>query len=337
MRDKLRDLQRYTGAHAARGFFEGMARLGQLHPHADPARHGVEVLRDIPYQPGGLREHTLDVYRPTTPGPHPALLYVHGGGFRILSKETHWIMGLAFARRGFAVFNIGYRLAPQHPYPAAIQDACAAYAWVVQNAYRWDADPQHLVVAGESAGANLALSLAVAACFERPEPWAKAVFDSGVVPGAVLPACGLLQVTDPERFRRRKPKLSRFVEDRVSEVSHAYVGKDAVPGGAGLDLADPLLLLEGNTQPQRPLPPMFVPVGTADVLLDDTRRLGIALRHRGAVCETAYYPKEVHAFHAFVMREAAQKCWRDTFDFLQRQGMAVAPAPKVRTARGWPR
>ena len=51
------------------------------------------------------------------------MLYVHGGGFRILSKDTHWIMGLAFARRGFLVFNIGYRLAPKHPFPAAIADA----------------------------------------------------------------------------------------------------------------------------------------------------------------------------------------------------------------------
>ena len=324
MQQQLDRLRSRLGAQAARGFFEGVSRLGRLHPLARPSRHGVEVLRDIAYLPTGRAEHRLDIYRPTTPGPHPALLYVHGGGFRILSKDTHWLMGLAFARRGFAVFNVGYRLAPRHPYPAAVEDVCAAYAWVAQHAADYQADPQRLVLAGESAGANLALSLAVAACFRRPEPWARAVFDAGVVPAAVLPACGMLQVTDPERFKRKSPKMLQFIEDRILEVTHGYVGRHAQPGGPGLDLADPLLVLEGDAQPDRPLPPMFAPVGTADVLLDDSRRLGAAMARRDGRCEVAYYPGEPHAFHAFVMREGARKCWADTFRFLERVGFELA-------------
>jgi len=326
MQQRLERLRSHLGSYAAQGFFEGVSRLGRLHPLARPERHGVEVLRDIQYLPTGRREHRLDIYRPVTPGPHPAVLYVHGGGFRILSKDTHWLMGLAFARRGFAVFNVGYRLAPRHPYPAAVEDVCAAYAWVAQHAATYAADPQRLVLAGESAGANLALTLAVAACFRRPEPWARMVFDAGVVPAAVLPACGLLQVTDPERFRRKRPQMLRFIEDRIREVSNDYVGSQARPGGAGLDLADPLLVLEGDEQTARPLPPMFAAVGTGDVLLDDSRRLGAAIRRRDGLCEVAYYPGEPHAFHAFVMREAARQCWADTFRFLAGVGFEPTAA-----------
>src|SRR5262249_44986918 len=82
------------------------ARRGALHPRGHPGRHGVEVLRDIPYRAGGAEAHTLDVYRPVRrDGRRPVVLYVHGGAFRILSKDTHWMMGLAFARRGYVVFN----------------------------------------------------------------------------------------------------------------------------------------------------------------------------------------------------------------------------------------
>src|SRR5262245_54160327 len=86
--------------------FHGLSWLGSLHPRARPERHGLEVLRDIPYRDTALPEHRLDVYRPIErKGPLPVVLYVHGGAFCILSKETHWIMALAFARRGFVVFN----------------------------------------------------------------------------------------------------------------------------------------------------------------------------------------------------------------------------------------
>src|SRR5690606_5988723 len=123
-------------------------------------------------------EHRLDVYRPAhAEGPRPVVLYVHGGGFRILSKETHWLMGLYFARRGYVVFNIGYRLAPKHPFPAALEDSADALGWVVQNAHRYGGDPTRLVLAGESAGANLVTSLTLACCYRREEPYARRVFD----------------------------------------------------------------------------------------------------------------------------------------------------------------
>jgi acetyl esterase len=312
-------LRRRVGATVVDGFFRGAARVGSLHPHARPERHNVEVLRDLAYAGSGLEEHRLDIYRPTgRPGPFPVVFYVHGGGFRILSKDTHWLMALAYARQGYLVFNVSYRLAPRHPFPAAVEDVCAAYAWMVDHAAEHGGDLGRVVVAGESAGANLATVVAFAAAYPRPEPWARTVWRSGVAPKVAVPACGILQVTDTERFRRRKPNLSPFVADRLEEVGEAYLGGSARMPAATFDFADPLVALERGETPERPLPAFFLPVGTKDPILDDTRRLERALRRLGVPVEARYYEGQPHAFHAFVMREEARRCWKDTFDFLDR-------------------
>lgn len=309
-----RRLRRHAGAFVVDSFFRLASRAGELHPHSRPEHHGLERIRDVAYRAPHHPDHLLDVYRPILrEEPLPTVLYVHGGGFRILSKDTHWIMGLAFARRGMVVFNASYRLAPRHPFPAAIEDVCAAYQWVVEHAAEWGGDPKRIILAGESAGANLITALAVATCWRREEPHARAVFDTGVVPLAVLPACGMHQVTDPERFLRRR-KLHAFLHDRLLEVSEAYLGRAT----GCLDLADPLCILEKAPPPDRPLPPFFAGVGTADPLLDDTRRLAAALGRLGADVEVAYYPGELHAFHALVFRRPARRFWRDTYRFLDR-------------------
>jgi acetyl esterase len=210
------------------------------------------------------------------------------------------------------VFNIDYRLAPRHPFPAALEDCGAALAWIAANAARYGADPRRLILAGESAGANLVTALTVATTYRRPEPWACAAWDVGLAPRAVLPACGMLQVSDPHRFTRRKPHLAAFLQDRLAEVSDAYLG-----GATGnLELADPLVVLERAAPPDRPLPPFFVAVGTRDPLLDDSRRLKTALDRLHVPCEIRYFPGELHAFHALVWRDSARRCWRETFAFL---------------------
>lgn len=294
-------------------------------------RHAVEHLPDLRYVEGTMREHLLDVYRPAQPTtgihagaapafrryhgpPWPMVFYIHGGGFRILSKDTHWVMGLSFARRGFVVFNTSYRLAPKHRFPCAIEDVCRSFVWAVRNAERFGADPTRVIIAGESAGANLAASLAITLAYEREEPWAKEAFATGVIPKAVVPACGVFQVSDMARLSRRKPGMSAFVADRLREVESAYLGP--VAPGCSTDLADPLLVFERGEKPARPLPPFFLPVGTKDPLLPDTRRMAEALRALGTEAVDAYYPGQIHAFHALVMRAAARKCWRDTFAFL---------------------
>ncbi|MBX7191950.1 MAG: alpha/beta hydrolase [Sandaracinaceae bacterium] len=340
---RLRDrVRRQAGSLVVDSFFRGVSSVGRLHPRARPEHHGVEVVRDVRYAAGGSSAHLLDVYRPVGHRPgelRPAVLYVHGGGFRILSKDTHWVMGLAFARRGYVVFSINYRLAPEHRYPAAIEDCARAYGWVAEHAHAWGGDASRLVLAGESAGANLVTAMTVAACFERSEPEAAPIVRSGVVPKAVLPACGILQVSDTARFTRRKPGLARVVAERIEEVGEAYLGPLDHPSHHGretLDLADPLVVLESERPAKVPLPPFFAPCGTADPLLDDTRRLAAALRRRGGLCEDLYYPGEVHAFHAFVFRPQAQKCWRDTFAFLDRHCPPEVQGARARSAASAP-
>jgi acetyl esterase len=333
------EARRHVGAIVVDGFFNAASRVGRLHPSAKPARHAVEHLRDIRYLDGNHPEHLLDVYRPVDPAPGaaaraardprarppfrrysgppwPIVFYVHGGGFRILSKDTHWIMGLGFARRGFIVFNVSYRLAPRYRYPTAIDDVCRAFAWTMRNAERYGGDTSRVVLAGESAGANLVTSLAIALAYEREEPFAREAFTTGVVPRAVVPACGVFQVSDMARLKRRKPRMSSFIADRLHEVEHAYLGEP--PYACSLDLADCVHVFERKEKPARPVPPFFLPVGTKDPLLPDTRRLAEALRAMNVEAEARYYPGELHAFHALVMRETARRCWADTFAFLDR-------------------
>ncbi|MFT5354976.1 MAG: acetyl esterase [Polyangiales bacterium] len=312
--------RRRAGGALAHGFFSGAARLGQLHPLAKPERHGIVVERDVPYIAGSERpEHRLDIYRPSdTQELLPTVLYIHGGGFRILSKETHWIMGLSFAQRGYLVFNVGYRLAPDDPFPAAAQDVAAAFEWLAEHGPAHGADLSRLVIAGESAGANLAAGLALSTTMRRSEPFAQRVFDSGVVPRAVLPACGIFQVSDVNRFARRKAGFPQFLADRLQEIERGYLPEPVDAYGSTIDLADPLNWLERGETPDRDIPPFFLPVGTKDPLLDDTRRFAAAIRALGATAEDQYYPGQVHAFHAFAFLAEAKRCWRDTFEFLDR-------------------
>ncbi|MEZ4400450.1 MAG: alpha/beta hydrolase fold domain-containing protein [Kofleriaceae bacterium] len=294
--------------------FHGLAYAGRLHPQARPARHGVAVERDRAYGPDPA--HVLDIYRPIArAAPLPVVFYVHGGAFRILSKDTHWLMGLAFARAGYLVVNISYRLAPRHRFPAAIEDTCRAWRWMLEALPALGGDPARIAVAGESAGANLITALTLATVDRRPEPFAAAVFDAGVVPGAALPFCGLLEVSRPERFAARK-RLPAWVQGMLTRTAASYLGD--TPAGLDRALADPLVVLEGGVALARPLPPMFAPVGTRDPLLDDTRRLEKALAARGVPCEARYYPGGVHAFHAFVWQAQARRCWGDALAFLAR-------------------
>ena len=313
-----KELKRRVHNLLGEGLVGTLSRLGRLHPGSNPSKHGVHVIRDIEYLPTGNARHRLDIYRPANRSTAlPIVMYMHGGGFSLLSKNTHWLMGLAFARSGYLVFNVDYRLAPQNPYPAAVSDVCAALEWIAENAEAYGGDLSRLVFAGESAGGNLTTALTICCCYRRPEPFAQRAFATGLVPTAVAPACAPLQVTNPGRLNRKR-KLPRWVNDILEGMNEQYVGRlhDRTPGE--LDLADPLHVFERQERPDRPLPGFFVPIGTRDPLLDDTRRLDRALKAMGVECEARYYEGELHAFHALFWRRQARRCWREQLAFLAR-------------------
>jgi acetyl esterase len=294
----------------------GFAKLGYLHPGANPELYGVEVMRNVAYQKSGMSAHKLDIYVPAgKEGPFPVVLYVHGGGFRLLSKDTHWMMAMAFARRGFLVANINYRLAPKHAFPAALEDASDAFRWVVRHAPGLGGDVSRMVFAGESAGANLVTSLALQTSYRRQEPWARAVFDTGVTPKAVIAACGIYEVGNAGRLIQGR-RLPRVVRNWVQSMEDGYLGPLKGGDPVRTELADPVRILEKQQAPDRSLPPFFLPVGGNDPLVEDTHRLREALRSLGSDAHSRVYHGGGHAFHMFTMRPLAKRLWRDTFDFL---------------------
>jgi acetyl esterase len=112
--------------------------------------------------PGG--DIPVRVYVPTTePGPRPVLVYFHGGGWVIGDLETHDSTVRALASgSGATVVSVDYRLAPEHPFPAPLDDCLAAVRWVADHGAEIDVDPARLAVAGDSAGGNLAAAVVLA-------------------------------------------------------------------------------------------------------------------------------------------------------------------------------
>lgn len=249
-----------------------------------------------------------------------------------MSKESHWMMAIAFARRGYLVFNMNYRLAPKHAFPAAHEDVTDAYLWVLRNAEQFGGDLSRVVVAGESAGANLVTSLAIACCYARQEPWANKAFNAARPPDAVIASCGILQLSDVERFGRQKPML-KLVEDRLLDVRDGYIPTWQTERDAALELANPLLVLENGEPGLRVFPPVFASVGSADVLLDDSLRLGAALDKLGVENEVRVYDGENHAFQTMTWRRRAKLAWQDTFAFLNKH---LASAPLKSSPQSFP-
>jgi len=118
----------------------------------------VEKVDDLAIDgPGGPLP--VRIYQPknAAPGPRPIVLYYHGGGFVIGSIDTHDSIPRVLANRAAAiVVSVDYRLAPEHRYPAAVDDAEAAVLWAMEHATAMGGDPLRIAVAGDSAGGNLA-------------------------------------------------------------------------------------------------------------------------------------------------------------------------------------
>ena len=163
-----------------------------LHPEARAVLAGLEALGDPPMEsstPAAVRAvrasriqpptialaEVRDVdadgiatrlYRPSTDVPLGLFLYFHGGGWVLGSIETHDHVARALAAEsGCAVLSVDYRLAPEHPFPAGLDDAFAVSAWIHENAPSLGCDPERLAIGGDSAGANLAAVVTQSARF----------------------------------------------------------------------------------------------------------------------------------------------------------------------------
>lgn len=128
----------------------GMAAAGSALPGSELAE-----VRDLDANGVPAR-----LYRPAREGPLPLLVFLHGGGWLFGDLDTHDAMHrILAARSGCAVLGVGYRLAPEHPFPAGLNDCSAALAWAQQEAANLGCDPARIALGGESAGANFAAAL----------------------------------------------------------------------------------------------------------------------------------------------------------------------------------
>ena len=306
----------WKGMHAlgARSLFGTANMFGAMRVADTEVTQRVEVIRNLVYDARRPESCRLDVWRPVgtaAHGPGPAVMFVHGGGFRTMSKDTHWMMARVLARMGYVVAAIDYRLAPEHRFPGAIEDVCQAWSWMIEQGPSFGVDPGRIVLAGESAGANLSLSLALALSQGHPEPWALQARELGYRPAAVVAACGLLQVSEPQRLAQAGASWLEMVP--IKDATRSYLGENP---GEDLRLADPLKWLESLERLDEAMAPVFIGAGGKDPIRDDSRRLAQALARHGAPHQAEVYAGRGHSFMAFLWDEQAQQFWRDVSGFL---------------------
>lgn len=311
--NSIERMRRSISDLAVQSLFAGMTGIGALDGGASApwATHpNLRHYRDIPYS-SQFSELSLDVHRPDASGRFPALVHIHGGAFRMMSKETHAHIADAYARGGFVVFNIDYRLGPEHPYPAPLEDVLRAIAWVSRHGDVWGADTDQIFLAGESAGANLAVSSSLVHASASESEFDVDLSDVRI--GGLIAACGILEVSDHERFRDGTA-YGAIVTSQLAEARDGYL--------RGVDeprWANPLRVLDDWKRKGRniDLPPVFAFAGTNDPLREDAAALASHWEDLGGSARHQTYDGQGHSFHAFMWRDAAQDAWQDQQDFLQ--------------------
>jgi acetyl esterase/lipase len=221
------------------------------------------------------------------------MLYLHGGAYALGSIDTHREIVARLARatklRGLA---IDYRLAPEHPFPAALEDATAAYGWLLDNGYT----PSRVVIAGDSAGGGLALATLVAlrdagqplpagaVCIS---PWTDLALTGASIQGkaAVDP------ILDPESSERYARSYAGEHERTSPLVSPLYAE------------------LTG-------LPPLLIQVGTDEILLDDARRCAEKAREAGVDVTLEIWKEMFHVFQMVRFLPEAKEAVRHIAEFV---------------------
>ncbi|HYP05844.1 MAG TPA: alpha/beta hydrolase, partial [Bryobacteraceae bacterium] len=137
--------------------------FAQSPPPAPAIPDDVAIERDVQYSNVGQRL-AMDILRPKAEPsePRPAVVMIHGGGFRAGSRNSYLPAAIRLAQRGYLAATISYRLAPRHQFPAAVEDSKAAVRFLKANAKRYNIDIDHIGVMGGSAGGHLALMVGLA-------------------------------------------------------------------------------------------------------------------------------------------------------------------------------
>jgi monoterpene epsilon-lactone hydrolase len=222
------------------------------------------------------------------------VLYLHGGAYVAGSHVTHRGIASALARvAGADVVLPEYRLAPEHLFPAPVEDALATYRWLLATG----TDPGRLVLAGDSAGGGLAVATAVAV---RDEGLPRAAGILGLSPWVDLTASGpSIEAND---------ELDPWIDGRLVRIG----GAAYAPRRTDDPLASPLFADHTD------LPPMLVHVGTHEVLLDDARRIVQSARAAGVPAELGEFEGMWHVFQAILGLPETTRSLREAGGWIRR-------------------
>lgn len=213
---------------------------------------------------------------PDKADPGRTLLYFHGGGYVIGSPASHrHLTGrLAMAARA-CVLSVDYRLAPEYPFPAAVEDGLQSYRWVLDQG----TDPQNLALGGDSAGGGLALATLL-----------RAKAEGLAMPAAAIALSPWTDLTcDSPAYESRKDADPMIGKSGIVEMANLYLN--------GADPRDPLAspLFADLTG----LPPLLIQVGNDEVLLDDARGIERRARAAGVDARLEVWDRMFHVWQAF--------------------------------------
>lgn len=244
----------------------------------------------------GLR---ADIAVPKNSGSHPVVVYLHGGGWVAGSPRSHRKLAMQFAEQGYLTINVDYRLAPEHPFPAGLEDCVFAIKWAGENANHYGGDSNRIAVGGDSAGGNLtAASVAALAAENYRGPKAKA---------ALL----IYGVFDFPATLERASKLQR-PGISMEMMTRAYLGNQ-YPAALADSRVSPLTAVKAGA-----FPPSFVICGTADELLPETKAIGEALRRADIAHEVRIFEEMPHGFLQMDNLHDCREAHKQMFDFLRR-------------------
>lgn len=235
--------------------------------------------------------------------PDQALLYLHGGGFVYGVTPQHIALVAHLARQmSVRALIVDYRLAPEHPFPAALDDCVTAWRWLLKQGLA----PQNMVLAGDSAGGNLTLTTMMT-LRDGGEPLPAAA-------ACLSPVADLSERHSPVRVQDPLLPISA-----MRYYSASYV--------AGSDGRTPLISpIYGDWHG---LPPLLIHVGEDEVLHDDAVRITAAARAAGVDVQLETYPRMWHVFQIFLALPQAVASLDDIARFLKAQLSLGMPKPGV--------
>ena len=261
-------------------------------PRALPTRDNVPLMRTLLEAAAGRSPRGTDVQEVDAAGvpgewvrcgevdPDRRLLYLHGGEYVTGSRVSHRALAARISRAaGVAVLLIDYRLAPEHPHPAAVEDAVAAFGFMSESGPVGPGPARRRFVGGDSAGGGLTLATLLAARDARMR-----LPDAAI---ALSPWTDLAMTG--ESFSSRAAVDPMITPDFMHPCAALYLGATE----ARHPLASPLYA------DLRELPPLLMHVGDEEVLLDDTTRFAQRARAAGVEVNLEIWPEMFHVFHAF--------------------------------------